>query len=97
MAGLTTLYEVQEEWAAHLHPLRQAARRVGVNTRAMNAVPAALVILRSSTTHHQRQFVHEVQRWNNFLASNKCPADLSVAVCGVQKFKVSAHEWLTDL
>ena len=98
VAGLTALYKVQAQRASHLQGLRQPLRRVEVNTRAVCTAPAALAIPRSHSTHHQRQFIQRYVRWwNRFLASEKCPANLSDSVCGGQKFKVIVNEWLGEV
>lgn len=95
VAGLTTLYKVQQCPASPLTQLHQPLRRVEVNTRSVAASSGALEMPRSNTWHHQRQFVQVYTRWwNMFSASYMCPDDLSVAVCGVQKFKVSVNQWL---
>ncbi|XP_045124027.1 uncharacterized protein LOC123511983 [Portunus trituberculatus] len=98
VAGLATLYKVQEERTPHLQELCIPPRRAEVLTRAVSAAPSALHIPRSHSTHHQRQFRQSYgQRWNEFLASDKCPDDLSVAVCGGQKFKVLVNQWISEI
>ena len=95
VAGLTTLYKVQELRVPHLQPLRQPPRHVEIRTRAVNEAPSALAVPRSHTSHHQRQFVGSYVRWwNTFVPTDECPQDLSAAGCGVQKFKVCANRWL---
>ena len=98
VAGLTTMYKVQELRVPHLQPLRQPPRHVELTTRAVNAAPSALTVPRSHTSHHQRQFVGSYVRWwNTFVPSGKCPQDLSAAGCGAQKFKVAVHRWLCEV
>ena len=98
VAGLATLYKIQEQRAPHLQELRQPLRHTEVLTRAVEAAPGALATTRSHSTHHQRQFKQSYVRWwNRFLASDKCPDDLSVAVCGGQKFKGSVNAWLSEV
>ena len=98
VAGLATLYKVQEQRTPHLQELRLPPRRAEVLTRAVSAAPTALATPRSHSTHHQRQFRQKYgQWWNEFLASDKCPDDLSVAVCGGQKFKVLVNQWFSEM
>ena len=95
VVGLTTLYKVQQCLGSPLTQLRQPLHRVEVNTRSVAASSGALEVLRSSTWYHQRQFVQAYTRWwNIFSALSTCPNDLSVGVCGIQKFKVSVNQWL---
>ena len=98
VAGLTTLYKVQHLQTAHLQQLHQPFHRTEVQTRGVVRAPSALAVPRSHTSHHQRQFIPRyVRMWNNFLSWSRCPEDLSVAECGVQRFKVCANEWLSDV
>lgn len=95
VAGLTVLYKIQQRTTVHLQQLHQPLQQVAVQTRGATRTPSSLITPRSHTTHHQRQFVPRyVRLWNTFLAGNMCPDDLSVAECGVQKFKVCVNEWL---
>lgn len=95
VAGLSTLYKVQEERVSHLRQLRLPPRPAEMHTRAVSAAHSALATPRSHTSHHQRQFQQAYVRWwNEFLASDKCPDSQSVAGCGVQKMKVGVHKWL---
>ncbi|MPD04969.1 hypothetical protein E2C01_100684 [Portunus trituberculatus] len=95
VAGLTTLCKVQQQTTVHLQQLHQPLQQAAVQTRGAPRTPSALIIPRSHTTHHQRQFLPRYLRlWNTFLAGNKCPDDLSVAECGLQKFKVCVNAWL---
>ena len=98
VAGLTTLYKVQVVGDNHLQPLHQPKRCTGANTRSALATPSALTVPRSHSSHHQRQFLQTYVRWwNRFLASDYCPDDLSVAQCGVQRFKVKVNMWQREL
>ena len=98
VAGLTTLYKVQHMHTAHLQQLHQPLHRPEVQTRGVVRAPSALVVPRSHTSHHQRQFIPSyVRMWNTLLSWNKCPENLSVAECGVQRFKVCANEWLSEV
>ena len=56
VAGLATLYKVQEQRAPHLQELRLPSRHAEVLTRTIFATPSALAIQLSHSTHHQRQF-----------------------------------------
>ena len=56
VAGLCTLYKVQECRAPHLQDLRLQPRHSFVFTRSVREAPAVLNIVRSHSTHHQRQF-----------------------------------------
>ncbi|MPC23014.1 hypothetical protein E2C01_016048 [Portunus trituberculatus] len=88
VAGLATLYKVQEQRVPHVQELRLPPRRAEVLTRTVSAAPSVLTTAWSHSTHHQRQFKQNyVQWWNKFLALDKCPEDLSVLVWGGQKFK----------
>ena len=96
VAGLTVLYKVQKVRVPHLLPLRQVKRRVELSTRGVTVAPTALLVPRSNTSHHQRQFVQMYVRWwNEFLASAMCSDDPCVAELSVQKFKVLVHRWLS--
>ena len=98
VAGVCTLYKVQIQRAPHLQELRLPPRRSEVLTRAVKDAPTALDIVRSHSSHHQRQFKQNYGRWwNKFLASNLCPDDLSVAVCGGQKFKKVVNVWFGEV
>ncbi|MPD03438.1 hypothetical protein E2C01_099077 [Portunus trituberculatus] len=97
VAGLTTLYKLQQRTTVHLQQLQQPLQQE-VQTRGAVRTPSSLIIPRSHTTHHHRQFVPRyVRLWNTFLAGNKCQDDLSVAECGLQKFKVCVNAWLFHL
>ncbi|MPD06381.1 hypothetical protein E2C01_102190 [Portunus trituberculatus] len=73
-----------------MQELRLPPRRGEVLTRTVSTAPSVLTTPRSHSTHHRRQFKQNyVQWWNKFLASDKWPEDLSVSVCGGQKFSVS--------
>ena len=98
VAGLTTMYKVQELRVPHLQPIRQSPRHVEMNTRAVNTTPSALAVPRSHTSHHQRQFVGTYVRWwNMFMPLDKCPLDLSAVGCGAHKFKVAVSRWLCEM
>lgn len=90
VAGLTTLFKVQQQNVSHLQELRQPARQAQVRTRAAETAPAALVQPRCRTSHHQRQFVSTCVRWwNRLLASQQCLEGLTV-----QTFKSLVNKWL---
>lgn len=65
VAGITTLYKVQEERVSHLRQLPLPPRRAEVHTRAVRAAPSALATPRSHTSHHQWQFQQAYVRWWN--------------------------------
>ncbi|MPC37271.1 hypothetical protein E2C01_030745 [Portunus trituberculatus] len=98
VAGLAILYKVQEQRVPHMQELGLPPRRAEVLTRTVSAAPLVLTTPRSHSTHLQRQFKQNyVQWWNKFLASDKCPEDLSVSVCEGQKFKVLVNQWLSEV
>ena len=90
VAGLTTLYKIQQQRTAHLQPLRQPARQVQRSTRRVERTPDALAEPRCNTQHHQRQFIPKyVRLWNEFLAFFP-----DIETYSLQSFKCQVHAWL---
>lgn len=94
VAGLTTLYKIQQEGVEHLRTLRQPEREVTANTRSAEAAPTALVVQRCRTTHYQRQFINTyVHIWNRLLASGQLPQQFTHR----QQYKLFVNQWLNNL
>ena len=98
VAGLTTLYKIQEQEAENLRPLRQEARPVPRATRAAtaDATRRALKVERCRTLHRQLQFLPHFTRIWNTLVSNVSEEDLLTFMKSQQRFKQYVNKWLLE-
>lgn len=87
VAGLATLNKVQEERVSHLRQLLLPPCQAEMHTSAVMAAPSTLAT-QLHTSHQQQQFQEPYDRRSNeFLASEKCPNNLSVAGFEAQKLR----------
>ncbi|XP_042890291.1 uncharacterized protein LOC122265191 [Penaeus japonicus] len=85
VAGLSTMFKIQEMHVPHLQPLRLPMRRPERTTRSVEQVPAALEEPRCYTSHYQRQFLPKYSKlWNTFISVN-----INLATFSLQRFKCS--------
>ena len=90
VAGLTTMFKIQQMNTVHLQPLRQPARQVQRTTRTVVQTPEALAEPRCRTQHQQRQFIPKyVRMWNNYLTIHP-----NIARHKLQSFKCHVNDWV---
>ena len=92
VAGMTTMFKIQELKEQHLQVLRQPPRPVPRLTREAAMAEHTLALPRCHTLHHQRQFVAlYTRKWNEFIMASG-----GLKYYTLQSFKCAANRWLSN-
>ena len=91
VAGLTTMYKIQQQHVPQLQSLRLPLRQPVHTTRTVERTPVALEEPRCHTSHLQRQFLPRYcKMWNALLSAN-----INILMNNtVHSFKCKANSWL---